>query len=230
MWEKVLGVQKKCDPATRWGVPVHRLSCKVWCTCAPSGDQHISLNLSNWCLSICIFVVDSHRTRSGRLAPGGVGINPTQILRNKQIQNTGQEGAIRLYGRTGAHFCHCWTQGLRKIPAPRAHKTPTAPLLKMKHCQGVRKHGALSAEGMVSHCTEGQPTSLSVAKASGHLCIHLYISGSSVLKSGWRPPFTHCRKSSKGSAMPRIEAFSWPWFNSNENKNIFYWIKNFARH
>lgn len=114
--EKGLGVQKKWDPATGQGVPVHQSSCTVQSVCVVPGDKHSSF-------SMCIFPVFLRWAQRECSQVGwvwGPRSSLTQISRNKQIQKTGQKGgALGLHGRTGLQFYQWWVQGLKKIPAAR---------------------------------------------------------------------------------------------------------------
>lgn len=226
MWEKVLGVQKKCDPITGW-VPMHLPSCNAWSVCAVSGDKHkfklLKLTFKHLHFYF-IFVVGSEGTWSGRLAPGGSESALPKYLETRKSKTQGKKLLLGCLGETGVGFPHCQIHGLRKIPA--AHVDEGCPQnIHSPHCLKWSSKGVLWVEGMVSHSTEGQPSSSPGEKANGHLSIHLNISVSSVLKSGWHPPFIHCRKRFKASTKPRTEAFSWLSFNSNENKIFLFELK-----
>lgn len=133
----------------------------------------------------------------------GLGSSSTQTLRNKKIQNMGSRGRMGEW----VQFCHCWIQGMRNIHA--AHTGNGCPqnihrplCLKWSIVKEWGSNSVLLMESRVSHCIEEQPSSLPGMKATGHPYIHLYLSRSSVLKSGWYRPFSHFRKSFKASAKP----------------------------
>lgn len=127
----------------------------------------------------------------GQPCSKGLGISSTQILRNKEIQKTGQEAAIGVLGRNRNWVFSLPNSGAEENPCNTCRwqlptKHPQAPLPKMKQqgCAMGRGHGVSQHVGAaLLTWGEGQWPSLypSTFQARQFLSLinthHVYIAG-----------------------------------------------------
>lgn len=174
----------------------------------------------------CIFVVGSEGTWSGRLAPEGLESTLPKYLETSKSKTQGRNVLLSCMGAQEPVFVTAeykgWGKSLHHVQVTVTHKT-------LSGCEA-----AAVCRQWQAWCLTALRTSLwqkpvavstSISTFQGHQFLSL------VDIHHLCPPFMSttllCRKSFKASTKPRTEAFSWPWFHYNENKNIFYPIKNF---